>query len=75
MNYFHSIRALYGTDNTQNACHGSDSVASATREIRYFFPHLRIDPLPSPEVYYYFIILLLSYSKVVFRKQSCIFNQ
>ena len=33
-----SLRALYGTDGTQNATHGSDSPASATREIGFFFP-------------------------------------
>ena len=35
-----SLRALYGTDGTKNATHGSDSPASAAREIRFFFPHL-----------------------------------
>ncbi|DBB13616.1 hypothetical protein WJX82_009787 [Trebouxia sp. C0006] len=35
-----SLRALYGTDGTQNATHGSDSPASAAREIRFFFPQL-----------------------------------
>lgn len=33
-----SIRALYGTDNTANAAHGSDSKLSAYREIEFFFP-------------------------------------
>lgn len=32
-----SIRALFGTDGTKNAVHGSDSAASATREIDFFF--------------------------------------
>jgi nucleoside-diphosphate kinase len=32
-----SIRALYGTDGTRNACHGSDAPASAERELEYFF--------------------------------------
>jgi len=35
-----SIRAKYGTDGTQNACHGSDSTASAAREISIFFPDI-----------------------------------
>lgn len=33
-----SIRAIFGTDATKNAAHGSDSPASATREIAFFFP-------------------------------------
>jgi len=33
-----SIRARFGTDNTKNACHGSDSPASAAREVEFFFP-------------------------------------
>lgn len=32
-----SIRALFGTDGSQNAVHGSDSVASAEREIQLVF--------------------------------------
>ena len=32
-----SIRAQFGTDTTQNACHGSDSPASAKREAEFFF--------------------------------------
>lgn len=35
-----SLRARFGTDGTFNACHGSDSVASATREAGFFFPEL-----------------------------------
>jgi len=34
------IRALFGTDQTRNACHGSDSPESAAREIDFFFPEL-----------------------------------
>ncbi|EDQ85255.1 uncharacterized protein MONBRDRAFT_38924 [Monosiga brevicollis MX1] len=33
-----SIRALFGTDNRLNAVHGSDSLLSAYREIKFFFP-------------------------------------
>ncbi len=40
-----SIRALYGTDGTQNACHGSDSPTSALREIKFYFPNLTLEPL------------------------------
>ena len=32
-----SIRALFGTDGTRNAVHGSDSPASAARELEFFF--------------------------------------
>jgi len=32
-----SIRAIFGTDDTRNACHGSDSDDSASREIGFFF--------------------------------------
>ncbi|KAM5179639.1 nucleoside diphosphate kinase homolog 7 [Mantella aurantiaca] len=33
-----SIRAKFGTDGTKNAAHGSDSIASAARELEFFFP-------------------------------------
>ncbi|XP_018412804.1 PREDICTED: nucleoside diphosphate kinase 7 [Nanorana parkeri] len=33
-----SIRAKFGIDGTKNAAHGSDSIASAAREIEFFFP-------------------------------------
>mmetsp|Transcript_25647 Transcript_25647/g.87840 ORF Transcript_25647/g.87840 Transcript_25647/m.87840 type:complete len:358 (-) Transcript_25647:91-1164(-) len=42
-----SIRAIYGTDNTMNATHGSDSPESAARELKFFFPKLTMDPSPS----------------------------
>lgn len=32
-----SLRALYGTEGVRNACHGSDSVTSAERELNFFF--------------------------------------
>ena len=38
-----SIRAQFGTDNTRNACHGSDSVESAAQEIDFFFGKQRFD--------------------------------
>mmetsp|Transcript_25186 Transcript_25186/g.42169 ORF Transcript_25186/g.42169 Transcript_25186/m.42169 type:complete len:323 (+) Transcript_25186:352-1320(+) len=41
------LRALYGTDGTCNATHGSDCTESASREIRFFFPKLVQDPLPN----------------------------
>ncbi|KAJ3013715.1 Thioredoxin domain-containing protein 3 [Thoreauomyces humboldtii] len=48
-----SIRALYGTDGSQNAVHGSDSIASATREIALVFGSdlpISSDPVPKPPV-------------------------
>ncbi|KAJ3285254.1 thioredoxin domain-containing protein 6, partial [Borealophlyctis nickersoniae] len=42
-----SIRALFGTDGSQNAVHGSDSPASAAREIGVVFG-ASIDPTPTP---------------------------
>lgn len=36
------MRALYGTDGTRNSCHGSDSPSSAAREIKFFFPDLKL---------------------------------
>lgn len=38
-----SMRALYGTDGTRNSSHGSDSPTSAAREIKFFFPSLKLD--------------------------------
>jgi len=35
-----TIRALYGDNLTENAVHGSDSPASAAREIAFYFPEL-----------------------------------
>jgi nucleoside-diphosphate kinase len=35
-----TIRALYGANMTENAVHGSDSPASAAREIAFYFPEL-----------------------------------
>lgn len=32
-----SLRAQFGTDQTRNACHGSDSASSAKRETEFFF--------------------------------------
>jgi len=41
-----TIRALFGTDTTMNATHGSDSPQSAARELKFFFPKLILDPVP-----------------------------
>eukprot|EP01147_Barroeca_monosierra_P001696 gene1696-4820_t len=35
-----SLRAKYGRDATYNALHGSDSLLSAMREIKFFFPSI-----------------------------------
>ncbi len=40
-----SVRALFGTDKTRNAAHGSDSTTAAQREISFFFPNY-IAPTP-----------------------------
>eukprot|EP00803_Ostreobium_quekettii_P003932 evm.model.scf_683EXC.2 EVM.evm.TU.scf_683EXC.2 scf_683EXC:18243-19586(+) len=42
-----SIRGLYGKDGTMNAVHGSDSAASAMREIQFFFPGAVLRGAPS----------------------------
>lgn len=39
------LRAIYGTDDQRNALHGSDSFASAQREIRFFFPDSIVEPV------------------------------
>ena len=44
------IRALYGTDTTQNASHGSDSVTSAARELNFFFKQQVTLALFKPDV-------------------------
>lgn len=33
-----SLRAIYGTDDLRNGLHGSLSISSAEREIRFMFP-------------------------------------
>lgn len=53
------LRARFGTDGTQNATHGSDSTASATREIRFFFPKLVLDPLPDADAARAFVMKTL----------------
>lgn len=35
-----TIRKMFGASKGENATHGSDAQTSATREIKYFFPHL-----------------------------------
>eukprot|EP00127_Corallochytrium_limacisporum_P005335 Clim_evm11s203 gene=Clim_evmTU11s203 len=41
-----SIRGQFGTDGTQNACHGSDAPQSAERELKLFFSWLYTPELP-----------------------------
>jgi len=43
------LRALYGTDGTMNATHGSDSPHSARREIKFFFPEFKSLPISDEE--------------------------
>lgn len=38
-----SIRGQFGLSDTRNACHGSDSMQSAKREIELFFPKFDVD--------------------------------
>ena len=40
-----SIRAQYGTSKIENAIHVSNNRALSRREIAYFFPMIRVDPL------------------------------
>lgn len=44
-----SIRARFGTDEQQNAVHGSDSETSAEREIRFFFSRSIVEPIPEKQ--------------------------
>ncbi|CAK1550317.1 unnamed protein product [Leptosia nina] len=34
----YSLRGMFGLSDTRNVAHGSDSIASAEREIKFFFP-------------------------------------
>ncbi|NXN21825.1 NDK5 kinase, partial [Nycticryphes semicollaris] len=43
----HSLRALYGTDELRNALHGSLSISTAEREIRFMFPEAILEPIPA----------------------------
>ncbi|XP_074694350.1 nucleoside diphosphate kinase homolog 5 isoform X3 [Strix aluco] len=43
----HSLRAIYGTDDLRNALHGSVSIFSAEREIRFMFPEVILEPIPA----------------------------
>lgn len=37
-----TIRNKYAKNDTENACHGSDSPVSAARELRFYFPALKL---------------------------------
>ena len=39
------LRSIYGTDDQRNGLHGSDSMASASREIRFFFSDSVVEPI------------------------------
>ncbi|KAM7042730.1 nucleoside diphosphate kinase homolog 5 isoform 2-T2 [Acridotheres tristis] len=43
----HSLRALYGTDELRNGLHGSLSISSAEKEIRFIFPEAILEPVPT----------------------------
>jgi len=42
-----TIRKLYGANVGENAVHGSDQVATAAREIAYFFAGYEVSPTPA----------------------------
>ncbi|XP_068061949.1 nucleoside diphosphate kinase homolog 5 isoform X2 [Anomalospiza imberbis] len=42
-----SLRALYGTDELRNGLHGSLSISSAEKEIRFIFPEAILEPVPT----------------------------
>eukprot|EP01138_Halocafeteria_seosinensis_P007411 gb/GECG01007576.1/.p1 GENE.gb/GECG01007576.1/~~gb/GECG01007576.1/.p1 ORF type:complete len:1604 (+),score=244.01 gb/GECG01007576.1/:1-4812(+) len=44
-----SMRARFGLDGTRNATHGSDSPATAYREIQFFFPEYGLFPVPEDQ--------------------------
>lgn len=44
-----SLRARFGRDGQRNAVHGSDSLKSAAREVRFFFPELGADAVPNDD--------------------------
>mmetsp|Transcript_97952 Transcript_97952/g.153175 ORF Transcript_97952/g.153175 Transcript_97952/m.153175 type:complete len:1502 (-) Transcript_97952:162-4667(-) len=44
-----SLRARFGKDGQRNAVHGSESLKTAAREVRFFFPELGADPMPNDE--------------------------
>ena len=43
-----TIRALFGTDKTQNACHGSDAPQTAKQECDLFFRQKVCNTIPNP---------------------------
>lgn len=45
-----SIRALYGTNGTKNAAHGSDSLTSANRELNLLFPYNNFNNILGPRI-------------------------
>lgn len=45
----HSLRARFGRDGHRNALHGSATVRSAQREIRFFFPEMGAVPIPDED--------------------------
>ncbi|KAK9842594.1 hypothetical protein WJX81_008099 [Elliptochloris bilobata] len=45
----HCLRAMFGTDGTRNAVHGSDCASAAARELRFFFPQMVPPPPPDAD--------------------------
>lgn len=43
------MRAVYGTDTKMNAVHASDSKETASRELAFFLPKLKIPYVPGTE--------------------------
>ncbi|XP_062494002.1 nucleoside diphosphate kinase homolog 5 [Pezoporus occidentalis] len=43
----YSLRAIYGTDDLRNGLHGSRSISTAEREIRFMFPEVIVEPVPT----------------------------
>lgn len=44
-----SLRARFGLTDTRNAVHGSSSYLDATKEVKFFFPDIRLDTLAPEE--------------------------
>ncbi|PVD23593.1 hypothetical protein C0Q70_16865 [Pomacea canaliculata] len=61
----HTIRGQYGLTDTRNCAHGSDSEATAQKEIQFFFPEFDIEKWKTDEE------PLFQSGKVQFDEKSC----